>query len=268
MTHAQLRRYTKVYYSRSVCLLPCSSNPLVSPLNSPALAQRFPSSLSRSLTCDRDTDAPLKTMSFRCFQIVHKARMHLALKDLRCTGCWSCLKHQALNDSSWSGSSSCNPVLIPISCQTCLANTQPRSRCCIDSSCWSQKGHASWCGSPRLASRSDVQHLFWIASQRKKRQWSGALDFQVKSPVGDRCRPMKFAAYAERAEKFLFCSHDQVVLSSSPSTSCVSVTLCHRARNCAISLAVRFGPMSLAHSSFVSAPATVLEALVRLLTLL
>jgi hypothetical protein len=49
----------------------------------------------------------------------------------------------------------------------------------MDSSAWSQKGHAAGCGRPRLLSLSAVQHLFLAANQRKTLQFGGARERQI-----------------------------------------------------------------------------------------
>lgn len=77
---------------------------------------------------------------------------------------------------------------------TVLAKMHVNSMWSKVSTCWSQNEHASGCGRPRGARRSAVQHLFFMASHRKKRQRTGALDFHVNCAVADTSLPANFAA--------------------------------------------------------------------------
>lgn len=86
------------------------------------------------------------------------------------------------------GAHSCFLKASQMAAQIVLPNTQSRRMWLIVSSSWSQNRHASWCGSPHLASRSEVEHLFCMTSHANKWHGDGALDFQFSSAVATTAR--------------------------------------------------------------------------------
>lgn len=130
----------------------------------------------------------------------------------------------------------------------------------IDSSSWSQRVHVSRCGSPRLARRSDVQHLSRRASHAKNLHCEGALDFQVRSAVGATSLAQNFAAYADRTVNCPLSSQDQKISSCMSSVGSQATTSCHNRRNSCKASSPRFGPTSWAH-----APSSMASPTVRLL---
>lgn len=170
-----------------------TSSPSSSSFSSPAFTHNLASSIIRCRTLEREGVAPLNAMLFLCFQSNHIVMRHFALVDFRLCPVESSLVHHALSSSPISGSRPGLPVINPNKCQTCLANTHPIRRCWMVSSSWLQSGHVSWCGRPRLARRSEIQHLFLKASQAKKRHQRGAREPQVNSATGDTSRPINLA---------------------------------------------------------------------------
>jgi hypothetical protein len=88
------------------------------------------------------------------------------------------LRHHSAKDLSLLlGMAACRPKGDKILNHNSRANTHEVRRCWIVSSSWSQSGQWLGWGRPLLASRSAVQHLFWMASQRKTLHLDDAHDF-------------------------------------------------------------------------------------------
>ena len=160
-----------------------------SPFNRPACCQALPFATTRLTTTSSDGEAPLKTTAFLCFQSSQRPRVRSTLNSFGLCTPDVLATHHSLRVSCVVGVHYGFPRAEHRVLQTVLANTHVRRMWSMVSSSWLQNGHASWCGRPRRASRSEVQHLFLMASQVKKRHLRGALDFQHKSAAGTTSLP-------------------------------------------------------------------------------
>jgi ribosomal protein L31 len=78
-----------------------------------------------------------------------------------------------------------------ISYQNCLAKLQVHRRCCTISCSWSHRTQTTAYCSPLLVNLSAVQHLFFIANQRKDLHFGGAQDFHKRFHGSNKIEPMK-----------------------------------------------------------------------------
>ena len=132
---------------------------LTSPFSRPADTHTKPSSLILRNNTSHEGWAPSKTMAFLCFhssrivspRMVRRSFMLMLFSP-------RLLHNQGARMSCCVGTQSGRPRASQITFQTVLAKTHVSSRWLIVTCSWSQKGHASWCGSPRHARRSEVQH--------------------------------------------------------------------------------------------------------------
>ena len=88
-------------------------------------------------------------------------------------------------------------ILLRTMLYTSLANTQDTRMWLMVSTSWSQREQAAWCGSPRLASRSEVQHRLLMANQMKNLQFAGAQVFQILLQAGNLMEPKNIVLYAD-----------------------------------------------------------------------
>jgi len=153
-SHCFLKLHTRLFLSRIAGRI--ATRPL-KPL-APASIQRSASSSARRSAWSILGEAPLNTISFLVFQRIQapsttnesNPRRASLLKFIP-----ACCYHSK-NPAIW-GARSGSPKRFNNWCQNCREKTQVQRRCWIVSSSWSQKGHCSGWGRPRLASLSAIQ---------------------------------------------------------------------------------------------------------------
>jgi len=134
------------------------------------MTQSWASCLKLLRTTWIDGATPSKTPTFLCFQSSQAPRMIKVLNPFLialATCLQDLLHHCAKLESLIPGVRRLRPKQDSILYQNSLAKTQPTRMCWTVSSSWSQRAHRSGWGSPLLISWSVVQHLSFMANQRK-----------------------------------------------------------------------------------------------------
>ena len=143
----------------------------------PAITQQTDSSRKLLWILLSEGESPSKTTLLRWSQIHHTPKMMTLLSPfLELLGTWhsTCFHHSAKEGAStagvrWPKSKGDNKL-----CQNWRAKMQEFRRCSIVSCSWSHKGHTTGWGRPLFSNLSAVQHLFFIANQRKNLHFGGA----------------------------------------------------------------------------------------------
>ena len=123
----------------------------VVPLSNPAFFHACPSLLIRSSTTFLDGEAPSKTIAFLCFHNSHITSVKRVLTSLQAVLFLTFSAHQSYSEVGRAITHSNFPKARQSTVHASLAKTPCNRMCWMDSSSWSQKGHASWWSNPRRA---------------------------------------------------------------------------------------------------------------------